>query len=124
MSPSVESNSRVYSFGFSPAARAADSDGCHESWGGKDGTLVKTGGRNVINEPCLKFEQCMERVETYRALGLVEYAVAQLAHPDCGGLPLGADLPPVVVVSAAPDPAPSYVTREEFDRAVEELSTK
>lgn len=87
-SQSLNDNSRfrAISVGFSSAAAAAAADGCHESWGGKDGTLVKTGGRDVINEPCLAFEQCMRRAEFYHAIGRTDLAIVQLGAEDCGGL--------------------------------------
>lgn len=72
--------------GLAGVARAVEARDCHESFGGKSGLGIGTGGRSVINESCQSFQQCMSLVSVYVELWERDLAVAQLAQ--CGGQPV------------------------------------
>lgn len=82
---SVSDASRFLSVGLAGVAGAARAMDCHESYGGKSGLGIGTGGRSVINEGCLTHEQCLQRVRLYSDLGEKLLALQELE--DCGGQP-------------------------------------
>lgn len=90
--------------------RAAAVSGCHESKGGFS-VIVGSGGNGKveINEPCLRFEQCMARAEFYLKAGRRDMALEQLHADDCGGL------------EVKPEPS---MCEESADRALRECVAK
>lgn len=82
---SVSDASKFLSVGLAGVAGAAQAVDCHESYGGKSGLGIGTGGRSVINEGCLTHAQCLQRVRLYSDLGEKLLALQELE--DCGGQP-------------------------------------
>lgn len=112
----VQIRTRALGLDLPGHAGAPAVDGCHESRGSVGALGAGSGGRVRINAECAKREACLEIARMYLDAGQGVLFVAQLATPECGGVPGATYTPPVMAQPEDPSPATRAYIEEVFKR--------